>query len=129
MHEASQVLVGKHDFRSFESDWPNKATSVRTIRDISVRRFSQTSPLTPPGEDSELIALEVEADGFLYNMVRTITGTLVNVGRGTWTAGDVERVLNALDRNVAGATAPACGLFMLQVNYPDDLTQRQPKPE
>lgn len=137
MHTAAQVLVGKHDFRSFESDWPNKATSVRTVTHLSIRRSSgwelwselppcpghDESPGPSPAEDSPAenmpyVFLEIEADGFLYNMVRAITGTLVNVGRGTWTKEDVQHVLQSQDRNVAGATAPACGLFLVRVNYP-----------
>lgn len=146
MHAAAQVLLGRHDFRSFESDWPNKATSVRTVLDVTVRRASGwelmevqgpgtmvqgATPAFDPPSTIHLppyIVLEIEADGFLYNMVRAITGTLVNVGRGTWTAADVERVLHAQNRDVAGATAPASGLFMVRVNYPEDLSVRQPKP-
>lgn len=62
--------------------------------------------------------IEIEADGFLYNMVRTITGTLVNVGRGTWTPEDVDRILKAQDRMQAGDTSPAWGLYLVQVHYP-----------
>jgi tRNA pseudouridine38-40 synthase len=109
MHRAGQSLVGRHDFRSFESAWPQRMSSVRTIYEVSVvRGFSG---------DENLIVLEVEADGFLYNMVRAIVGTLVEVGRGsrpeTWPA----EVLAAQDRRVAGMTAPPHGLFLLRVKY------------
>jgi tRNA pseudouridine38-40 synthase len=109
MHRAAQPLVGTHDFRSFESHWPTRSSSVRTIRNISVRR----------GHDNceHLIALEVTADGFLYNMVRTITGTLVDVGRGaqaeTWPA----EVVKAGDRTQAGMTALPQGLYLVRVDY------------
>ncbi|TWT47089.1 tRNA pseudouridine synthase A [Thalassoglobus neptunius] len=140
MHEAAQVLVGTHDFRSFESHWPNKATSVRTVHAISLRRHSDWNLWSPtnsnePEENEKLaseqtgnetagdfISLEIEADGFLYNMVRTITGTLVNIGRGTWTKENLVDILNAQDRKIAGATAPACGLYLAQVHYPQELT-------
>ena len=60
------------------------------------------------------------ADGFLYNMVRAIVGTLIHVGRGRWTADDVRRILESGDRRLAGETAPAEGLYLLQVDYPAD---------
>lgn len=124
MHDAAQCLVGKHDFRSFESHWPNKATSVRTIKQLTIHRLANWDLWSPrhtisPSETSEgeFICLEIEADGFLYNMVRTITGTLVNVGRGSWPAEDVQRILDAQDRKIAGGTAPASGLYLAQVYY------------
>ena len=66
----------------------------------------------------EFVVIEIEADGFLYNMVRTITGTLVNVGRGTWTPDDVEQILKAQSRMRAGDTCPAAGLYLVEVHYP-----------
>ena len=131
MNAAAQVLVGTHDFRSFESHWPNKATSVRTVSHLSLRRHAGWNLWAPEPQhvvgangsaataNAQLpfISLEIEADGFLYNMVRAITGTLVNVGRGTWTAEDVRRVLVEQDRSRAGGTAPACGLYMACVHY------------
>ena len=109
MHRAAQALLGKHDFRSFESAWPQRTSSVRTIFEISVVRGISG--------DENLIALEVEADGFLYNMVRAIVGTLVEVGRGTRDESWPAEVLAAQDRRVAGMTAPPQGLFLLRVEY------------
>jgi tRNA pseudouridine38-40 synthase len=137
MHAAGQLLLGKHDFRSFETDWPNKVTSVRTVMELSITRrpmfelwrvptgavepVSNIPPALdfspPPNPDAPLICLEIVADGFLYNMVRSIVGTLVNVGRGKWTADDVTRILNAQLRSKAGSTAPACGLYLVDVSY------------
>jgi tRNA pseudouridine38-40 synthase len=105
MSRASRCLVGRHDFRSFETEWPNRLTSVRTITRLAVSRVG------------ELIWIEVEADGFLYNMVRAIAGSLVQVGRGFWPEGQIEEVLAAMDRRVAGPTAPPHGLFLLRVTY------------
>ena len=85
-----KCLIGRHDFRSFETDWPNRLTSVRTITHLAINRFG------------EFLWIDVEADGFLYNMVRAIAGTLVQVGRGFWPESQVEEVLNALDRRLAG---------------------------
>jgi len=109
MHRAAQGLLGMHDFRSFESQWPNRATSVRTIRDISVVR--------QPGEAADYLYVEVEADGFLYNMVRSIVGTLVEVGRGANGEAWPAEVVAAMDRGAAGRTAPAQGLFLMRVDY------------
>ncbi len=137
MQAAAECLLGTHDFRSFESHWPNKATSTRTVHELTIRRMppwqlwgSEPIASQPPVNTGEgkFISLEIEADGFLYNMVRTITGTLVNVGRGSWTAADVKRILEAQNRSVAGGTAPACGLFMIQVNYNEsNLAYRDPR--
>jgi tRNA pseudouridine38-40 synthase len=105
MREAALPLNGRHDFHSFESDWPNRMSSVRTITHVAVSRFS------------DWIWLDVEADGFLYNMVRAIAGTLINVGRGYWPIARVAEILQAEDRREAGPTAPAQGLFLMRVTY------------
>jgi tRNA pseudouridine38-40 synthase len=105
MRTATQCLVGTHDFHSFETEWPNRQTSVRTITHLGVNQVG------------ELIWIDVEADGFLYNMVRSIAGTLLNVGRGYWQASQVAEILKAEDRRLAGQTAPAQGLFLMRVSY------------
>lgn len=107
MGRASRCLIGRHDFRCFETEWPNRLTSVRTITHLSVNRFG------------EFIWVDVEADGFLYNMVRAITGTLAQVGRGYWPESQVSDVLKAMDRRLAGPTAPPEGLFLMRVSYPE----------
>jgi len=131
MHEAAQLLIGKHDFRSFETDWPNKVTSVRTIEAITITRqplwrlFAGTGTagnlpaVTSQRQSSggEIICMEIIADGFLYNMVRSIMGTLINVGRQKWTKEDVAKILTAQNRSVAGSTALACGLYLVEVWY------------
>ena len=105
MARAAELLKGEHDFHSFETDWPNRASSVRTITHFSVNRAGET------------IWIDVEADGFLYNMVRAIAGTLMNVGRGYWPEAKVAEILQAEDRVQAGPTAPASGLFLMRVTY------------
>ncbi|HEY3965665.1 MAG TPA: tRNA pseudouridine(38-40) synthase TruA [Planctomycetaceae bacterium] len=132
MHDAAQLLIGKHDFRCFETDWPNKVTSVRTVFEITFSRqplwtlFTNSIPTTATvsaesasqtASDGPLIAMDIIADGFLYNMVRSILGTLVNVGRDKWTRDDVARILATQNRSIAGSTAPACGLYLVQVWY------------
>jgi tRNA pseudouridine38-40 synthase len=109
MERSAQGLLGRHDFRSFESAWPQRTSSVRTILDIGARRGWQ-------GEQ-DLISVEVEADGFLYNMVRAIVGTLVEVGRGVRPESWPAAVLAARSRSAAGMTAPPQGLFLVKVDY------------
>ena len=109
MRRASRCLLGRHDFRCFETEWPNRLTSVRTITRLAVARFGET------------VWVDVEADGFLYNMVRAIAGTLVQVGRGFWPEGRVAEVLAAMDRRRAGPTAPPEGLFLLRVTYSEPM--------
>jgi tRNA pseudouridine38-40 synthase len=105
MSRAAAALCGTHDFRCFETEWPNRASSVRTVLFLGVSRAG------------DYLWLDVEADGFLYNMVRAIAGTLINVGRGYWPEGQVAAILEAGDRKRAGPTAPAQGLFLMRVTY------------
>jgi tRNA pseudouridine38-40 synthase len=109
MHRAAQALVGTHDFSSFETHGSPRETSVRTVFQISVERGQ--------GGRGEKLTLAVEADGFLYNMVRTIVGTLVEVGRGTQDEAWPAQVLAARQRHAAGQTAPPQGLFLVRVDY------------
>jgi tRNA pseudouridine38-40 synthase len=105
MNRSAQSLKGRHDFRSFETHWPNRTSSVRTIFDIEVTRRDHR------------VTIEVEADGFLYNMVRAIAGTLVLVGTGRRPETFPAEALLAERRAEAGPTAPPQGLFLLFVRY------------
>ena len=105
MRRAAECLKGRHDFRCFETEWPNRMSSVRTVTHLALSRLS------------EWIWLDVEADGFLYNMVRAIAGTLMNVGRGHWPEAQVADIMEAGERKLAGPTAPASGLFLMRVTY------------
>lgn len=124
MHAAAQVLLGTHDFRCFESQFPNKATSVRTVLSATVQRvnpwpvWTQTAALSDEiPANQEFICFDIVADGFLYNMVRAIMGTLIKVGKGQWSSDDVRTILTEQDRSQAGETAPAHGLYLMDVNY------------
>ena len=109
MHAAGQMLVGRHDFASFETAGSERSDTVRTISHLSVERGT--------GLLLERITLDVEGDGFLYNMVRAIVGTLVRVGCGARQTEWVADVLASRDRARAGQTAPAEGLFLVRVDY------------
>ena len=119
MREAVAHLVGRHDFASFATNpgYERKRGTVRTIHHLHLVQ-------RPWGID-----LAVQGDGFLYNMVRAIAGTLVDVGGGRLTPSDVKRILDACDRSEAGPTAPAAGLYLLRVLYdpcviPADVASR-----
>jgi tRNA pseudouridine38-40 synthase len=109
MQRAAVALLGTHDFRSFESSGAERKTSVRTILDLRVERGR--------AGQSDCITIEIAADGFLYNMVRAIVGTLVEVGRGKQPESWPGEVLRAMDRRAAGPTAPPQGLCLMKVEY------------
>jgi tRNA pseudouridine38-40 synthase len=129
MHRSSAALIGRHDFSSFESSGSQTKDSVRTIFDLSIQRGSGDELGTVPifatakmglslvPHEQHWIVIEVEADGFLYNMVRAIVGTLVEVGRGVKPESWPAEVLLAADRRLAGPTAPPQGLFLVKVDY------------
>jgi tRNA pseudouridine38-40 synthase len=110
MQRAARALIGTHDFSSFETTGAPRKTSVRTVYNLWVERGR--------GEREHFVTVEIEANGFLYNMVRTIVGTLVDVGRGAKPESWPGEVLQAKDRRRAGRTAPPQGLFLVCVQYP-----------
>jgi tRNA pseudouridine38-40 synthase len=127
MHRCGQELVGEHDFSSFQSVGSERDSTVRTIYELAVRDGGAgegraiagvaPGPLLFEEESRLLVTIDVEGDGFLYNMVRAIAGTLVVVGRGRRSPGWLAEVLAACDRNAAGQTAPPQGLTLLRVEY------------
>jgi tRNA pseudouridine38-40 synthase len=125
MHRAGQGLLGRHDFSSFETDGSERPDSIRTIYEVTVARADAGEVLRnsqmPVSEklayNSDLITIDVAGDGFLYNMVRTIVGTLVEVGAGKREVCWPAEVLAAMDRRRAGQTAPPQGLFLVNVDY------------
>jgi tRNA pseudouridine38-40 synthase len=108
MHQACGHWLGTHDFYTFETSGSRRLSTVRTVNEIFVRRRA-TEP--------DLIEFEIEADGFLYNMVRTMTGTLAYIGRGKRPVEWAAEVLAARQRRAAGPKAPAQGLFLVSVTY------------
>jgi len=113
MQQAAAGLIGTHDFASYETTGSQRLTTERTVFDLFVER--RETKLT------DRIIIEVEANGFLYNMVRNIVGTLVQVGKGKEEINWPARVLEMRDRTKAGMTAPAQGLFLVGVEYPEML--------
>lgn len=108
LKEAAKIFVGKHDFTSFS----NEAHRGSAARD-PVRTLSRLDVL----ERGDEIVLEFEGNGFLYKMVRNITGTLLDIARGKIPITDIESIFEAKDRSKAGTTAPAHGLFLVDVKY------------
>jgi tRNA pseudouridine38-40 synthase len=113
MARAASFVVGEHDFTSFAAVDPERgredepASNVRTIFFCSWERTGEESIYT------------VRGSGFLHHMVRNLVGTFILVGRGTLPPDDVTRILEARKRSAAGATAPASGLYLVSVEYPD----------
>jgi len=105
MRREAKCLVGRHDFKSFQAADRIERGSVRTIKRLDVKK------------SGDLIKITVEADGFLYNMVRNIVGTLIEIGRGKFKLGSMSEILKAKDRRLAGPTAPAKGLCLMEVKY------------
>ena len=105
MNEAGQYLVGEHDFVSFMGAGGQALTTVRTIYALDVRF------------EGREVVITVTGSGFLYNMVRIIAGTLIDVGQGRFRPEDVRTMLEARDRTAAGQTAPACGLCLVGYDF------------
>ncbi|MCL2617000.1 MAG: tRNA pseudouridine(38-40) synthase TruA, partial [Defluviitaleaceae bacterium] len=106
MEEAAAFFVGTFDFKAFAAAGGSAKTSVRTIFGLRVER------------NMDMISIDVTGNGFLYNMVRIIVGTLAEVGLGKRQPADIPAVIASLDRKKAGQTAPAMGLTMVEVVYP-----------
>lgn len=105
MKEACKFFIGTHDFAAFKSTGSSAKTSVRTVRMLKIE------------SKDDLIKIFIEADGFLYNMVRIIVGTLIEVGKGKIRPDDVKGIIESKDRKSAGKTAPPQGLCLEKVYY------------
>lgn len=109
MNEAAALLVGKKDFKSFAAAADRREDSVRTVFRCEVT--------DGPAEGGRWVFVEAEGDGFLYNMVRNIVGTLVEVGIGRWMPEKITEILDARDRRAAGPIAPPNGLCLMWIRY------------
>ena len=108
MQQAADYLVGEHDFKSFCCVKTQAESTVRTIYSVDVRT-----------EDEAYIVIRVSGNGFLYNMIRIIAGTLVKAGKGKITPQDIDLMLEAKNRCEAGQTAPPQGLTLMNIDYVD----------
>ena len=120
MRVGAQSLLGRHDFAAFQSTGGEVHTTERTILSISVGSDRGQIGVRP-GSDQGLtpLVIRVTGDGFLRHMVRTIAGTLVDVGLGRWPASHIAGIVEGRDRSRAGRAAPASGLFLVGVDYGD----------
>jgi len=105
MHQAAQILVGRHDFSSFINTDCQAPSKVKNVDRLDVIRV---------GDE---LKIYVEARSFLHNQVRNMVGTLAMIGKGKWDQAKLQSILEAKDRRAAGQTAPACGLYLTEVTY------------
>jgi len=105
MREGAKYLVGEHDFVSFCNVRTQVEDTVRTVKEIKIL------------QENENITIRITGNGFLYNMVRIIAGTLIRVGRGYYEPERVKEILEAKERTEAGVTAPANGLVLVEIKY------------
>lgn len=131
MAEAASCFIGTHDFSAFRASGSNAKTSIRTITHVlfkekdcgeiaAGKEFSEKGRLFEKGQLSErgrLFEFEVAGDGFLYNMVRIMAGTLIEVGAGKIPPNGIPEIIESRDRKKAGKTAPAHGLYLVEVYY------------
>lgn len=124
MRKEVLYLVGRHDFRSFQASDRRYRPSTMTVKRLKVAQSRGWQGL-PFLEDKRFIFIDIEAEGFLRNMVRNIVGTLIEIGRGRMAPGALAEILNAKDRRRAGPCAPAQGLYLTEVVYPDKSCRRR----
>ena len=105
MHRAAQSLLGKHDFTTFRAAGCQSNSPIRTLDRLDVSR------------EGDHVMIRVSARSFLYHQVRSFAGSLKLVGEGKWEEGGMKAALDACDRSRCGALAPACGLYLVAVDY------------
>jgi tRNA pseudouridine38-40 synthase len=115
MNEAARELLGEHDFASFTRVAHGRESTVRTIYECKVNALSRRR-----------CEIEVAGNGFLYNMIRIIAGTLVEVGRGRVPPEEIVKILEARDRSAAGSTMPPEGLCLMWIRYPEETRSVMP---
>jgi len=106
MNQCCQIILGEHDFKSFEGSGSPRSHTIRTIYSAKIQK-----------SDKHKIVFKIKGNGFLRFMVRNIVGTLVMAGHNKITPDNFYNILIAKDRKLAGSTAPASGLFLMNVNY------------
>ncbi|ACB94151.1 tRNA pseudouridine(38-40) synthase TruA [Beijerinckia indica] len=116
MHEAAQVLTGRHDFSTFRAAECQAASPIRTLERLDVQAVG------------DLIEIRASARSFLHHQVRSMVGSLEMVGSGKWSAGDLRAALEACDRRRCGMVAPAAGLYLTGVDYPEEGEEKGAQP-
>ena len=106
MKEAIKYFEGEHDFKAFKASGTSSKSSVRTIYEANIKSMPNNR-----------IYIELTGNGFLYNMIRIIAGTLIDVGTGKICPEDIKNIINSKDRSLAGKTLPPNGLYLLNVEY------------
>ena len=114
MEKAGKILIGEHDFSAFRASNSSSPNPIKNISEILIRENSLRY---------STLQIEVEANSFLHNMVRIICGTLVEIGLGRKTLDDIVKALRSGNRNLAGVTAPAHGLYSMKVIYPNGIIE------
>lgn len=110
MNDAAEALAGRHDYSAFMAQGSSVSDTVRTLFELSVKRA-----------DENTVHIVVRGDGFLYNMVRILAGTLLDTASGKISVDDIQNILESRDRTKAGFTAPAHGLYLRRVEYGEDI--------
>ncbi len=105
MRREAKFLCGRHNFKAFQATEARLRNPLRTIKRIKISK------------EKDFLHIDIEADSFLYNMVRNIAGTLLEIGRGRFPKGSMRKILNSGDRKLAGPTLPAKGLCLIKVKY------------
>ncbi|MDD5561877.1 MAG: tRNA pseudouridine(38-40) synthase TruA [Candidatus Omnitrophica bacterium] len=105
MRSEAKVLLGRHNFKSFQASELRQRNPLRTIKRIRISK------------DKHMVNIDIEADSFLYNMVRNIAGTLLEIGRGRFPRGSMRKILRSRNRKLAGPVLPAKGLCLVKVKY------------
>jgi tRNA pseudouridine38-40 synthase len=108
MEKASDAFVGTHDFSAFKSSGSSVKTAIRTVEFLKLEK------------NDDIIRFYIKANGFLYNMVRIIAGTLIDIGRGKIVLSDLSNIIESKNRNLSGKTAPASGLCLEKVFYKNE---------
>ena len=114
MSEAGSALVGEHDFAAFAAAGHGRLSTVRTIYSLDVKELERSA------DGNRVVRMEVVGNGFLWNMVRIIAGTLMQVGLNQKPVGIVKEAMASLDRSKAGITAPPQGLCLERIWYPGE---------
>jgi len=114
MDKAALFLVGEHDFKGFSTDRKDGKSTIRTINDIKIYSRKNKTHFRPIEE----IYIQINGNGFLYNMVRIIAGTLIEVGEGKRSPESIKDIFKLKKRELAGMTAIPGGLYLLEVRYP-----------